>query len=206
MTEHQIVVLAIGAIAMMLTVASDLMRRMVPLRALAIAANVVFAIRSTISHDYVDIALQASLFCINSYRLWDLRRLLQSIERAKADAPFDRLLPYMKKHTFAAGHLLFSKGDEAKDMFYIREGTVSVEEVNAKLGAGALIGEIGIFADHRKRTASIRCETSVTCYTMTDESIHLLCFQEPEVGFYLLRIIVQRLLRDLERMPTVADA
>jgi CRP/FNR family cyclic AMP-dependent transcriptional regulator len=206
MTPHELT-LAIGAVAVVLTIASDLMRRMVPLRALAIAANATFAVRSTINHDYVDLTLQVGLFCINAYRLWDLRRLIVAIESAKADAPLtDWLLPYMRKKTYAAGTTLFNKGDDAHFMVYIRTGTVRIVEAGLTLGPGALVGEIGIFASHRKRTASIVCETKCVCYTMTDEAIHLLYFQNPALGFYLIRLIVQRLLQDLERRPAVANA
>jgi CRP/FNR family transcriptional regulator, cyclic AMP receptor protein len=205
MSQHEIV-LTLSGLAVVLTVASDLMRRMVPLRVLAITANIVFGIRSGFSHDVPDIVLQVALFSVNSFRLWDLHRLLRQIERVKADAPLDWLIPYMKKKKFAAGHLLFAKGDDARDMFYIHDGTVHIVEADVKLGPGSLLGEIGIFADHRRRTASIRCDTEVVCYTMTDEAIHLLCKQSPELGFYLIRIIVQRLLGDLERMPRFADA
>lgn len=40
---------------------------------------------------------------------------------------------------------------------------------------------------------------------MTDEAIYLLYFQNPRVGFYLIRLIVQRLLEDLQRQPRAAS-
>ena len=104
---------------MVLTVSSNFMRGMVPLRILAVAANCVFATRSTISHDYVDLSLQTALFFVNAYRLWDLHRLLTAIAHATTDTPAqDWLLPYMNKKSFAEGSTLFSKGDEANYMVY----------------------------------------------------------------------------------------
>lgn len=206
MTQHEIVI-GMTTIAVLLTIASGVMQKMVPLRVLAIAANVAFAARSSVTHDYGDVVLQAALFCINTYRLWDLQHLLNAIENAKADTPLEQwLLPYMIKKTFKAGATLFAKGDDARHMVFIRQGSVRVVEAGITMGAGALVGEIGLFTHHRKRTATIVCETKCVCYTMTDEAIHLLYFQNPKLGFFLIQLIVQRLLQDLERRPDIPDA
>ncbi len=73
------------------------------------------------------------------------------------------------------------------------------------LGEGSLVGEIGLFTEDRKRTATVVCQTNCVCYTMTDEAIYLLYFQNPKLGFYLIRLIVQRLLQDLQRRPSTAS-
>ena len=206
MTNHQLT-LVFTALGVILTITSDVMPRMVPLRILAIAANVTFGIRSAFSHDYLDIVLQVALFAVNSYRLWDLRRLLTAIENANTDTPVqDWLLPHMVRKSYKAGTTLFAKGDDARHMVFIRSGTVRVVERDATLGPGSLVGEIGLFTTHRKRTATIVCETKCVCYTMTDEAIYLLYFQNPKLGFFLIKLIVQRLLEDLERRPGVAQA
>jgi CRP-like cAMP-binding protein len=205
MNSHQFV-LAFAALGAVLTVSSSLMRRMMPLRIIALLAVLAFGIRSTINHDYIDLALQASLFAVNAYRLWDLKHLLSSLENARSDAPLQEwLLPHMQKKVFKQGSTIFAKGDDAHYMLYIRQGTVRIVEPNKTLGAGALIGEIGLFTTHRKRTATIVCETRCICYTMTDEAIYLLYFQNPALGFFLIRLIVQRLLQDLEDRPQTAE-
>ncbi len=91
-------------------------------------------------------------------------------------------------------------------MVYLHSGTVSLPEHGQTLGPGALIGEIGLFTEERVRTATVVCDTPCVCYTMTDEAIHLLYFQNPKLGFYLVRLIVQRLLQDLQRRPSTAGA
>ncbi len=91
-------------------------------------------------------------------------------------------------------------------MAYLHSGTVSLPEYGQTLGAGALIGEIGLFTEERVRTATVVCDTRCICYTMTDEAIHLLYFQNPKLGFFLVRLIVQRLLQDLQRRPFTAGA
>ena len=205
MMTHAHVVLAFSILGGVLTVASGLMRRMMPLRIIALLAVFVFGVRSTINHDWADLGLQVSLFLVNAYRLWDLKHLLSSLENARTDASLqDWLLPHMQKKIFKAGATIFSKGDDAHYMVYIRQGTVRIVEPNKTLSAGALIGEIGLFTEGRHRTATIVCETRCICYTMTDEAIYLLYFQNPALGFFLIRLIVQRLLEDLEGKPQTA--
>ena len=36
-------------------------------------------------------------------------------------------------------------------------------------------------------------------YTMTDEQIYQLYYQNPKLGFYFMKLIVERLLRDVQR-------
>jgi hypothetical protein len=205
MTSH-LFVLAFGAVGVVLTVASGLMRRMMPLRILALTAVCAFGVRSTINHDYMDLALQVALFFVNGYRLWDLKHLLNSLEHASSETPLQEwLLPHMKKKVFKQGTTIFKKGDDAHYMLYIRQGTVRIVEPNKTLSSGALIGEIGLFTSQRTRTATIVCETKCICYTMTDEAIYLLYFQNPALGFFLIRLIVQRLLQDLEDRPQTAE-
>ncbi len=199
--------LLLGVIGGVLTLVSNLMKRMVPLRIFAVAANSFFLAHAAMERDWINGVLQLSLLFVNAYRLWDLQRLLAALASANAETPLaDWLLPHMKKKTFKAGDVLFRKGDDAHHMIYIRRGTVRLDELGATLGAGSLVGEIGLFTQDRKRTATIVCETPCICYTMTDEAIYLLYYQNPKLGFYLIRLIVQRLLQDLQRRTTAASA
>ena len=198
--------LLLGTIGVGLTLASNLMKRMVPLRIFALAANSFLIAYALMRAEWISTALQVTLLFVNAYRLWDLQRMLTAIESANAETPLqDWLLPHMKKKTFKAGEVLFRKGDAAHQLIYIRQGTVRIEEIGQTLSAGSMVGEIGLFSEDRKRTATIVCETPCICYTMTDEAIHLLYFQNPKLGFYLIRLIVQRLLQDLRRAPVEAN-
>ncbi len=199
--------LVISIIAAVLTIVSNLMKRMVPLRVFAMLGNGVFVVAEYLAHDRVAVALQFSLMLINGYRLWDLKRLIAAMAHANEQAPLsDWLLPHMRKKKIAAGTTLFAKGDAAHEMFYIHDGTVRLVENGHRLGPGSLIGEIGLFAEDRRRTATIVAETACVCYSMTDEAIYLLYFQNPRLGFLLVRMIVQRLTRDLTGRPDVAEA
>ena len=201
------VALFFGAIGAALLLASNLMKRMIPLRVLALGSNLFFIVQASIDRNWLHLVLQISLLVVNSYRLWDLWRLGKAIDRANANTPLkDWLLPHMKRRKFTAGTTIFNKGDRANELIYIRSGRVRIVEVGQTMGEGNLIGEIGLFTETRERTASIVCETDCVCYTMTDEAIHLLYYQNPKLGFFLIRLIVQRLVKDLQRRPDTAPA
>ncbi len=201
------VALFFGCIGAALLMASNLMKRMVPLRILALGSNAFFIVQAAVDWNWLHLVLQSALLVVNAYRLWDLWRLSAAMDQAQGDTPLkDWLLPHMKKRKLSAGTTLFKKGDRANELIYIRTGTVRILEIDQTLGEGNLVGEIGLFTEARTRTATIVCETDCICYTMTDEAIYLLYYQNPKLGFFLVRLIVQRLVRDLTKEPKAASA
>ena len=192
--------LACGAIAALLMVVSNLMKRMVALRAFALGANSLFIVQAVLEDNWVFFALQLALLLINVYRLWNLRQLLRSLEQAHADTSIkDSLLPQMKKKKYKAGTVLFNKGELANELIYIQSGTVRSPEFDQPLGAGNLIGSIGLFSEDHIRAATVVCQTDVVCYTMTGEAVYLLYLQNPQIGFYLIRLTIQQLRSELWR-------
>jgi CRP/FNR family cyclic AMP-dependent transcriptional regulator len=207
MTTQFEIALLFGAIGALLLVLSNLMKRMVALRVFALAANAFFIIQFAIEQNWILLVLQASLLSINAYRLWTTRVLLLSLERANADTPIrDWLLPQMKKKKYKAGHVLFSYGEPAKELYYVQSGTVTSPEFKKSLGPGHLLGEIGLFSKDHARAATVICETDVVCYTMTDEAAYLLYIQNPQIGFYLIRLIIEQLRTELASRPDAAAA
>jgi hypothetical protein len=43
------------------------------------------------------------------------------------------------------------------------------------------------------------CDTDGELYHMTDEMIFQLYYQNPKLGFYLMRLVTERLLNDVRR-------
>ncbi len=202
--HFDLIALAFGAIAALLMVLSNLMKRMVPLRAFALSANSLFMVQAIIERNWIFFGLQTALLVINVYRLWTLRRLLLSLERAHADTPIrEWLLPQMKKKRFKAGTVLFTEGEPAKELFYIHSGTVRSPQFAKSLGPGHLLGEVGMFSEDHTRAATAICETDVVCYTMSDEAAFLLYVQNPQIGFYLIRLIISQMRGELQRRPLV---
>lgn len=200
-TEYEIG-LAFGAIGALLMVVSNLMKQMVALRLFALGANALFIVQATLERNWIFCGLQTALLLINVYRLWTLRQLLRTLEQSNADTSIkDWLLPQMKKKKFKAGTVIFEEGEAANELFYIQSGSVRSPQFARSLGAGHLIGEIGMFSEDHRRAATVICETDCVFYTMTDEAAYLLYVQNPQIGFYLMRLIIGQLRGELQRRP-----
>jgi CRP/FNR family transcriptional regulator, cyclic AMP receptor protein len=204
-TKEFEIALACAAIGALLLVTSNLMKRMIPLRAFAVSANGFFIIQFAIERNWILIAVQTTLLSINLWRLWSLHRLLRSLEAVDADTALrDWLLPQMKKRKFKAGTVLFRIDEPANELFYIDQGTIRSPELGQVLGPGNLIGEIGMFSQEHRRTATILCETDVVAYSMTDEAAYVLYVSNPQIGFYLVRLIIDQLRAQLALRPVPA--
>jgi len=190
----------LGLVAAALYFTSYSMKSMLPLRALAIASNVFFIAYGYVQSSLPELVLHSVLLPLNASRLWEIRKLTEEIARATQDSPVSQwLLPHMTRRAFKAGDIVFRKGDLADEVVYIVSGQLRLQEHDQILGPGELIGEIGLFSPDKKRTQSIICETDGELYRMTDEMIYRLYYQNPKLGFYFMRLIVERLLRDIRR-------
>jgi CRP/FNR family cyclic AMP-dependent transcriptional regulator len=199
------IALAFAAVGALLMVLSNLMKRMIPLRVFALTANAFFIVQFAIEQNWILIALQGTLLSINLWRLWTIRKLLLSLEAAREIPPLrDWLLPQMKKRTIKAGTTLFKRGDVANELFYIQSGSLRLPDFEVSLGPGNLIGEIGVFSSERERTATVVCETDVVAYTMTDEAAYVLYVSNPQIGLYLVRLIIEQMKGQVERTLQLA--
>ncbi len=176
-------------------------KTMLPLRYLAIVSNVAFIVYGTLAQLSPILLLHAVLLPLNIYRLWQLQRLIADVARAaEEDLSLDWLLPYMSKRQVKAGEYLFHGGDQADGMLYIARGTVSLPEVGVERQAGEIIGEIGLFSPERRRTTSARCKTDCDFLFISDKKVLSLYHQNPKFGIYLLRLIVGRLVQEVDRL------
>ena len=190
----------LATIAMAFTFASFAMKRMLPLRVLALASNVCFIGYGLAAGVLPSIIINAVLLPVNAKRLWEIKKLSKEIARATQESPISEwLLPHMQRRSFKQGEVLFRKGDVADKIIYIAEGKLRLAEIGAPLGAGELVGEIGLFSPEKKRTQTLVCETDGELYEMTDEMIFQLYYQHPKLGFFILRLVAERLLKDVRR-------
>jgi len=182
------------------TGASFLMKRMVPLRVLALASNFCFIGYGFAAGVLGSVLVNAVLLPINAKRLWEIEKLSKEIARATQESPISEwLLPHMKRRSFRQGEVLFRKGDVADKLIYVANGQLKLTEIGVLIGPGELIGEIGLFSPERKRTQTARCETDCDVYEMTDEMIFQLYYQHPKLGFFIMRLVAERLLNDVRR-------
>jgi CRP-like cAMP-binding protein len=59
-----------------------------------------------------------------------------------------------------------------------------------------MIGEIGLFAPDHQRTTSAVCETDVVLLVLTEDKVLQLYYQNPRFGFFLVQLVIRRLLAD----------
>ena len=190
----------LGMLGVAFTLASFSVRGMLPLRTLALAGSVCFIAYGLIEWQLPSILLNLVLIPLNATRLWEISRLSREMARATRESPVSQwLLPHMRRRAFSAGEVLFRKGDTADRILYLARGELRLEEIGEPVRAGAVIGEIGLFSPDRKRTQTVSCATDGELYEMTEEMIFRLYYQNPKLGFYFIRVVATRLLKDVQR-------
>jgi len=191
--------LIFGFIGAALTVASYLMKSMLPLRLVALAACVFLVIYAVQGGSWPTVLLYLAMIPINGKKVYEIRKLVRAIEEAKSDAPVAQwLLPHMKRREVKAGQTLWLCGDVATEMVYIERGQLRLVEHGELLGPGALVGEIGLFAPDNRRTSAIVCETDCTLHALSAEAMAQLYYVNPKLGYHVMRLIVARLMHDTE--------
>ena len=84
-------------------------------------------------------------------------------------------------------------------MHLILAGSVRLVEIGVVLGPGTLVGEVGVFAPDSRRTGTAVCETEVEIGSISDEKVLQLYYQNAAFGFYLFRLVVQRMVENERR-------
>jgi CRP/FNR family transcriptional regulator, cyclic AMP receptor protein len=154
---------------------------------------------------YPTFALNAVLLPLNAWRLHGMLKLIRDIEAAaKSDLNAEWLLPYMRPEAFKAGDLMMKRGEYAHGAFFVTAGQVELVELGRTVGAGTLLGEIGLFTPDGLRIATARCKTDVQAARIDYDQFKQLYFQNPEFGFRLLQLIVGRLQGSSELPRTAA--
>lgn len=180
-------------------------KTIIPLRYAAIAANALAMIYSSNHGTYPTVILNAVLLPLNAIRLRSMIKLIRDVDAAaKTDMNVDWLLAYMRPTKFKAGDVFIRRGEIADRAFYILSGEVEIVEIGKIVGSGTLLGEIGLFTDDGKRIMTARCKTDVDAATITYDRFKELYFQNPEFGFYLLRLVVARLHNEELQYAAVA--
>lgn len=191
---------ALGLVGALLMLASYLMKSMLPLRIAALTACCFLVAYGALKQAIPTLLLYGVLIPINVKKTLQMRKLVKSIERAKDDTPVSEwLLPHMHRRTVAAGTTLWRQGDAATEMLYLDQGTLRLMEYGELLQPGALVGEIGLFAPDNRRTLTLEAASDCVVYSLTAEEMALLYYQNPKLGFHVMRLVVARLMRDVSR-------
>jgi hypothetical protein len=190
----------LGFIGAVLMVASYLMKSMLPLRLVALAANLFLVGYAVITQAWPTMLLYLAMIPINLKKVLEIRRLMRAMRHAKADAPVaDWLLPHMRRREVKAGTVLWKKDDVATEMVYVDSGRLRLVEQDKALDPGSLVGEIGLFAPQNRRTGTVVCDTDCTLFGLSADAMAQLYYLNPKLGFYVMRLVVARLINDAER-------
>jgi CRP/FNR family transcriptional regulator, cyclic AMP receptor protein len=184
-----------GWLASALVFSAFFMKTMLPLRIVAIASNLAFMTYALLGLMYGDFGrlypifvLHAVLLPLNIARLRQLRKVIAAVADATGDQAIRALAPYLMLETHRSGETLFRRGDSADRLYVIQQGTVTVPESGAKLTAGGIFGEVGLFASHGRRTATTVCTTDCRLLTLTAAKTVELCYQDPSLAILLARL------------------
>ena len=187
-------------------VATLLMRTMVPLRVTGIISDVFFIGYGVLSGTVTTLMLYILLLPINIFRLAQMLKLVKRARiAAGGDLSMDWLKPFMTRRKYGKGDVLFRKGDGANEMFFTVTGKFLVTELGIELPPGRLVGELGFLAPDNRRTQSLECTEDGQVLAITYERLLEIYFQNPEFGYYFLRLSTERLLQNITRLEGIID-
>lgn len=119
----------------------------------------------------------------------------------------DIIRSYMDERVCPAGTILFTEGQTAEEVFFVRQGTVQItksqdgkSEVLARRGRGEVIGEMALI-DASSRFASAICEDDCDLLILSRSRFFELLPQHPSIAERIMRIMSQRVREaDVKRL------
>ena len=187
--------------ASIFVVATLSMRTMIPLRIFAILTNLVLIGTAIPSRNYPVILVQTLVLVLNSYRLHQMLQLVRDVKKSvNSDLSMEWLKPFMTERKCEAGEVLFYKDEKAEDMLYIVSGRFKLVESGIELPVGAIVGELGMLSPSNMRTQTLECIESGMILSVSYTKVEELYVQNPEFGFYFLRLASARLFENIEKL------
>ena len=189
--------------ASIFVVATTTMRTMIPLRIFSIVGNVVLFAMAIPSHNYLVMVVQTAMLGVNSYRLHQMLQLVRDVKKSvNSDLSMEWLKPFMTERNCTAGEILFYKDEKAEDMLYIVSGSFKLVESGIVLPVGAIVGELGMLSPSNARTQTLECVEDGVILSVSYRQVEELYVQNPEFGFYFLRLASARLFENIEKLET----
>jgi len=182
-------------------VATLMVRTIVPLRVIGIISMVFFIAYGALAGAVATFLLYLLSLPINVIRLRQMLTLVKKARlSAQGDLSMDWLRPFMTPRKYKKGDILFNKGDIAKEMFYTISGNFLIKEIGIELPPGRVLGELGFIDPNNKRTATVESLENGEVLSITYDRLLELYFQNPEFGYYFLRLTTERLMQNIARL------
>ena len=191
-----------GYAAVISSIITCAMKTMIPLRIVSMTCNTLFIIYGFFGGIYPTLILNLVLLPLNTLRLHQMRKLIQDVEAAASmgETSIDWLKPFMSRRSFRRGDIVFRKGDVADAMFYSVTGRYQLKEIGIEIPVGQVFGDLGFLAPDNRRTQTIECTEDGEVLTATYQQVKELYFQNPQFGFYFLRLTSERLFDNIHRL------
>jgi CRP/FNR family transcriptional regulator, cyclic AMP receptor protein len=194
-------IIAIDWLGAAIAILGSAMKTIIPLRCVGIAGNVVGLVYAIAMHRYPGIAVNLILLPMNSWRLVQMLRLIRKVEKAaSSDLSMEWLKPYMVRRSVKAGETLFSKGDSATCMFYTLSGQYRLRQLGIDILPGRVVGEMGFLSPENRRTQTLECIEGGDVLSITYDQLRQLYFQNPEFGFYFLKLVSERMFHNMANL------
>ena len=195
----------IGYLASGLVLLTFCMSTMLSLRAVAICSNLAFIGYGLGAGLYPVLILHLILLPLNVILLFQMIKLLRKAKLAAAtDLSPTWLQPFMRAKHVKAGETIFKKGEHADLLYMIVSGEVRLPEIDQRLSAGDLFGEIGLFSLQRRRTQTAMAVTDVQLLCISDGALKKLCERNPGLSLYFLRLTATRMTQNAARAAFAA--
>jgi CRP-like cAMP-binding protein len=117
----------------------------------------------------------------------------------------DWLKPFMNRRAYRKGDVLFRKGQPADEMYLTVTGKFLVTEIGIELPPGRLMGELGFITPNNKRTQTVECTESGEVLAITYDRLLEIYFENPEFGYYFLRLASDRLIQNIARLEGIIE-
>jgi len=111
----------------------------------------------------------------------------------------------MDARKYRKGEVLFHKGERADEMLLIVTGRFLVTEIGVELAPGRIVGELGFITPNNKRTQSVECVEDGSVMTIKYDRLLEIYFEQPDFGYYLLRLATARLLENNARLEALVE-
>jgi CRP/FNR family transcriptional regulator, cyclic AMP receptor protein len=97
------------------------------------------------------------------------------------------LWPSFRERRLRKGDVLFRAGDPGEELYLIKDGSIvvskpvtgRVEQVLSRLAAGEVFGEMSLFGDERRRSATCQADVDTTLYSLDRDSLNRFVASSP---------------------------
>lgn len=197
----------IGWAAAAATFTTFTMKTMMPLRALSILANLLFITYGGLAGSMPVLVLHVTLLPLNTFRLVEIFRTTQKIRAAKPSEGLPAsITAFFKPIEIAKDSVIFRRGDPADRIYYLKSGRILLEEIDKEMHPGEIFGEIAFFSKKRVRTLTARCIDRCEIARISEVEFTRLFNQNPAFGFFMLRLLAERLEENAEQLALDLDS